>query len=245
MFDISFPIAFVGGVASFFAPCVVPLLPAYVAYVTGTSLDGLKTGNAFHYRGKLLTSALAYILGFSLVFVALGVLASGIGGTLRNYQMLIQKIGGVLIIFFGLQAGGFLHFSLLSRGGLQIPSWVNKLGLLRSFFIGVIFALVWTPCVGVILGSILTLAALNNGMINGALLLFVYSLGISFPFLIVALTLAQAPRYIGWFSRHVITISRIMGILLIVLGLLLLTDTYKYVSGWIFTLAFRLGYEVR
>lgn len=245
MFDISFPVAFVGGFASFFAPCVVPLLPTYIAYITGVSISGLSQKGVSGYRGKILSSALLYILGFSLVFVLLGVAASGVGSALRQYQMLIQKVGGIIIIAFGLQTGGFWHFEFLSRGGLKIPVWINNLGTLRSFFIGVIFALVWTPCVGVILGSILTLAAAGAHMINGALLLFVYSLGISFPFLIVALTLGQAPHYIGWFTKHVLIISRVVGILLILLGILLITDTYKYVNGWIFSLAFRLGYEVR
>ena len=245
MFDISFPVAFVGGVASFFAPCVILLLPTYIAYITGVSLGEIKNSNVSDYRGKLISSAFLYILGFSIVFVLLGIAASGIGGLLRDYQVAIQKIGGILIIIFGLQNGGFVRFSILNYGGLKFPGWVNGLGNFRSFFIGVLFALIWTPCVGVILGSILTLAAVSGQIINGALLLFIYSLGISFPFLIVALTLVQAQRYLGWFSKHILAVSRIVGILLIVLGILLLTDTYKYVNGWIFTLAFALGYGVR
>ncbi|MBI3290505.1 sulfite exporter TauE/SafE family protein [Candidatus Microgenomates bacterium] len=245
MFDISFPIAFVGGVASFFAPCVVPLLPAYIAYVTGVSLESLKGQGIANYQKKLLAASLLYILGFSLVFVALGTATGGIGALFRQYDFLIQRVGGLLIILFGVQTSGFLHIPFLSFGRFVIPTWVNNLSHLRSFVIGILFALVWTPCVGVVLGSILTLAAVSGTAVQGASLLFVYSLGISVPFIVVALSLAQAPRYISWFSRHIVTISRIMGVLLIVFGILLLTDTYKHVNGWIFNLAFALGYEVR
>lgn len=245
MFDISFPIAFVGGIISFFAPCVVPLLPAYIAYVTGVSLESLKSQNVGVYQKKLISASILYILGFSLVFVALGTAAGGIGAVFRQYDLIIQRIGGLFIIIFGVQTAGFLHLPLLSRGGFAIPGWVNNLGHLRSFALGVLFALVWTPCVGIVLGSILTLAAVSGTAAQGAALLFVYSLGISVPFIIVALSLAQAPRYISWFSQHAGIISRIAGILLVVIGILLLTDTYKFLNAWIFELAFRLGYTIR
>lgn len=245
MLDVGFPIALVGGFVSFFAPCVVPLLPTYVAYVTGVSLSDLRDRGLSSYQNKLIISSLLYILGFSLVFVLLGSAFAGLGVLFRQYGFIIQKIGGVLIIVFGAQTAGILRFPLLSRGALVIPSWVGNFGHLRSFFIGVLFALVWTPCVGVILGSILTLAALSQEVGRGAALLFVYSLGISIPFLFVSLTLAQAPRYIGWFSRKSSIISRIAGVMLIAIGILLVTDTYKFLNAWLFEIAFRFGYQIR
>lgn len=246
MFDISFPVAFVSGVVSFFAPCVVSLLPTYIAYVSGVSLASLREQGISLYQRKLIISSFFYIAGFSLIFVLLGTAAASIGSLLRQYQLWIQIIGGLFVILFGLQFAGLLHLSFLSREfHVTLPGWTQRLGPLRSFLIGVLFALVWTPCVGVVLGSILTLAAVGGTAAHGALLLFVYSLGISIPFLIVALTLAQAPRYLSAISNHIGVISRIAGLLLVAIGLLLVTDTYKYVNSWIFSIAYSLGYQIR
>ena len=116
---------------------------------------------------------------------------------------------------------------------------------MRSLRIGILFAIVGTPCVGVVLGSILAIAAVGGTAIQGALLLFTYSLGISIPFLIVALTLAQAPKYLRFISERIGIISRIAGLLLVVIGILLITNTYRYVNGWIFEIAFKWGYQIR
>ncbi|MEK7182908.1 MAG: cytochrome c biogenesis protein CcdA [Patescibacteria group bacterium] len=246
MLEISFPIAFVAGIISFFAPCVVPLLPTYVAYVSGVSLAQLHGQGVASYQRKLLFSSLFYIIGFSLIFVLLGAAAGSIGSLLRQYQVWIQIIGGLLITIFGLEFAGFLHIPLLARGGLLlIPAWTAKLGYVRSLLIGILFAIVWTPCVGVVLGSILAIAAVQATAPQGALLLFVYSLGISIPFLIVAATLAQAPKYLQIIARHTGLISRIAGLLLVVIGILLITNTYRYVNGWIFEIAFKWGYQIR
>lgn len=246
MFEISFPIAFVAGIVSFFAPCVVPLLPTYVAYVSGVSLAQLRGQGIASYQRKLLFSSLFYIIGFSLIFVILGTAAGSIGSLLRQYQLWIQIIGGLLITIFGLEFAGFLHIPLLARGGwVPIPAWTAKLGYARSLLIGILFAIVWTPCVGVVLGSILAIATVQATALQGALLLFVYSLGISIPFLIVAATLAQAPKYLQIIARHTGLISRIAGLLLVVIGILLITNTYRYVNGWIFEIAFKWGYQIR
>ena len=129
MFDVSFPIAFVGGFVSFFAPCVVPLLPTYVAYVTGVSLPELRDRGIASYQNKLIISSLLYVLGFSLVFVLLGTTAAGIGSFFRQYDFIIQRIGGALIIIFGLQTAVIFHFPFLSQGALVIPSWVQNFGV--------------------------------------------------------------------------------------------------------------------
>lgn len=246
MVDITFPLAFVSGVISFFAPCFVPLLPTYIAYISGVSLSELREkGTAF--ERTVIFSSLSYILGFSLVFVLLGALAGGVGSIFRQYDFMIQRIGGVFLIAFGLQFAGFLNIPFLAKGasGYRLPSWILSLGYLRPFGMGIVFATIWTPCVGVVLGSILTIAAVGARALEGAFLLFVYSLGISVPFLIVALSLAHAPRYLRLVSRNIILISRLAGLVLVILGVLFLTDTYKFVNSWILDLAFRLGYEVR
>lgn len=246
MLDISLPVAFVSGLVSFFAPCVVPLLPTYIAYVSGVSLADLRERGMAQFQRTLVFSSVFYILGFSLIFVLLGVAAGGVGSLFRQYDFVIAKAGGILLVIFGLQFGGFINMPFLSSGsGLSVPSWVARLGYLRPFGIGVVFATVWTPCVGVVLGSILTIAAVQGQALPGALLLFVYSLGISVPFLIVALTLAHAPQYLGIISRHIGVVSRVAGLILVALGVLLLTDTYKFVNSWLFEVAFRFGYQIR
>lgn len=246
MVELSIPIAFVAGLVSFFAPCVVPLIPAYVGYVTGVSLTELKKKGYKPYFKKILTSSIFYILGFSIVFVALGSISAGIGFFLRRNSSLIQRIGGMIIIILGLQFADIFKIPFLNfQKKVKIPVWVNKLGNLRSFFLGLVFAVVWTPCVGAILGSILALAASTQTALGGAVLLFTYSLGISVPFLIISLTLASAPKYIGWISKHIGVISKIAGILLAILGTLLLTDTYKYLNSWLFEVAFKFGFRVR
>ncbi|KKU04223.1 MAG: Cytochrome c biogenesis protein [Candidatus Woesebacteria bacterium GW2011_GWC2_47_16] len=246
MIELNYWLAFSAGLVSFFAPCVVPLLPAYVGYVTGVSLKDLKTFGYKPYFKKLLLSSIFYIFGFSIVFVLLGTAAATIGMNLRRYDFLIQKIGGLIILVLGLQFAGILNLPFLARQKqFSLPPWVQNLGYLRAFFVGVVFATVWTPCVGAVLGSILTLAAVSKTVLTGASLLFVYSLGIAVPFLIVAVSLASAPRYIGFISRHIGVISRVAGIILAILGLLLLTDTYKYLNAWLFDIAFKVGYKIR
>lgn len=252
VFDISFPVAFVSGIVSFFAPCVVSLLPAYVAYVTGVSLQELKDGRGGledvrgGYRRQVLVSSLFYILGFSVVFVILGTAAAGVGQVLRQYNDVIRIVGGIVILVLGLNFAGFLPLPYLARElRLELPSWTSRLGYGRAFIIGVVFATAWTPCVGAVLGAILSLAAVSQSAVTGASLLFVYSLGISIPFLIVSLTLVQAPVYLKVVTRHIVFISRVTGLLLAILGLLLLTDTYKFVNAWLFEVAFRFGYQIR
>lgn len=247
MLDISLSIAFVAGVVSFFAPCVVPLLPTYVAYVSGVSLADLRERGIAQFKKTLIFSSIFYIIGFSLVFILLGVAASGIGILFRQYDFVIARIGGILLIVFGLQFAGIFNIPFLSLGasGFRTPGWIERLGYLRPFGLGVVFATVWTPCVGVVLASILTIAAVQAQALQGALLLFAYSLGISIPFLAVALTLAQAPQYLGFISKHIAVISKISGLILVALGVLLITDTYKFVNAWLFQIAFRFGYQIR
>lgn len=246
MFDISFPIAFGAGVVSFFAPCVVPLLPAYIGYIAGVSVKDLKDRGYAPYLKKLLISSLFYIFGFSIVFVILGTAAAGIGASLRRYDFIIQRAGGLIILILGLEFTGILNLPFLTKTKqFGLPSWANKLGEGRAFMVGLIFATAWTPCVGAVLGSILALAAVSATAFQGASLLFIYSLGISVPFMIVSLTLASAPKYLTFINRHIGLISKIAGLVLAVLGLLLLTDTYKYLNSWFFDVAFRLGYQIR
>lgn len=246
MFDIGYTVAFVAGMVSFFAPCVVSLLPAYVGYVTGATMSELKRKSKTTYTRQIFISSILYVLGFSLIFVLLGSAAASVGFIFRKYDFLIQRIGGFVILVLGLEFAGIVNFTFLARQRqFGLPAWTNKFKYGRAFLIGVIFATAWTPCVGPILGSILALAAVEATATKGALLLLTYSLGISLPFLFIAATLASAPRYISLVSKHVRFISVAAGLMLVVVGLLLITDTYKYVNAWIFEVASKLGYEVR
>ncbi|MEK7188757.1 MAG: cytochrome c biogenesis protein CcdA [Patescibacteria group bacterium] len=246
MLDLDLPIAFVAGLISFFAPCVVPLLPAYIGYVTGVSLNDLKGGQYNKFVKKILFSSIFYILGFSIIFVLLGTAASGIGIIFRRYDYIIQKVGGLIILILGLEFSGIINIPFLAfQKQFKLPGWANKLGYFRAFFIGLVFATAWTPCVGAVLGSILALAAISGTALRGAILLFTYSLGISIPFLLVSLTLASTPRYLSFVTKHIGVIAKVAGLLLAILGVLLLTDTYKYLNSWLFEFAFRFGYQIR
>lgn len=191
-------------------------------------------------------SSLFYIVGFSVVFVILGAAAAGIGGILRQYTAIIQRAGGALIIIFGLDFAGILPIRALAfERKLRLPSVVAQLGYLRPLLLGMIFGLAWTPCVGVVLGTILVLAA-NTGVVGeGALLLLIYSLGISIPFLLISMSLAQAPNYLKLITKNIRVISFVSGLILVALGVMLLTDTYKYLNAWLFEVAFRFGYEIK
>lgn len=228
------PIAFLGGLVSFFAPCVVPLLPAYISYVTGVSLKDLKGKGYEPFRKKLIGSSLFYILGFSLIFVLLGGIAGNIGGALRLYARQIQILGGILMIVFGLDVIGFLQVGFLSKERkISLPKWGGTVGYLKAFLLGVIFAAAWTPCIGPILGSILALAATSSSGISGAILLFIYSLGISLPFLVISLTLASAPKYIKSFQNILFKSTKIAGYVLIAIGVTLVLGWYAHINAFV------------
>jgi len=239
-------VAFGAGFLSFFAPCVVPLVPIFISFVSGVSLSRLRVGGMKMYRKTLFVSTLLYVLGFSLVFVLMGATVAGLSGWLKINSLAIQRVGGLLIVFFGLEFAGVLRIPFLEREHkLKLPKWVNKLGYLKALLVGMIFGVSWTPCIGVVLGSILVLAANMATVWQGASLLFAYSLGISVPFLVISLFLLSAPKYLGFLKKYLGKISVVAGLLLVLLGVLLLTDTYKHVNSWMFEVAFRLGYRVR
>ena len=246
MNNLNIPIAFMAGVVSFFAPCVIPLIPAYIGYIAGVSLSDLQEKGYPAYLKKIILSSLFYILGFSLIFILLGTAAAGFGGALRRYDHIIQRVGGAIILILGLEFAGLLKIPFLARERrLNIPESFKKLGYLRSFIIGIIFSISWSPCVSAVLGSILSLAAISATVYRGATLLFFYSLGISLPFMIFSLSLASAPKYLKFFSLHSGKISLIGGIILSILGLMLLTNTLGYLNDWIFDIVYKLGHNIR
>jgi len=219
--------AFIGGVLSFLSPCVLPLVPSYLGFLTGMTADEIQVN-----RRHTLIHALWFVAGFSIIFVVLGATASAVGAMLRQYQTWIGRIGGVVLILFGLYLLGVLKIPFLMRERrLEIAQ--KPLGYVGSAFVGVAFGAAWTPCIGPILGAILTLAAAQASVGQGTLLLAVYALGLAIPFLLTALAL---DRFLVWFQkfrRYIVWVERVAGVMLIVLGILLITDRFTLLAGYL------------
>lgn len=223
----SFTLAFVAGLLSFLSPCVLPLIPSYVGFLTGLTLEELD-----RRRGTALLHALWFVAGFSAIFIALGATASALGVLLLHAQVWIGRVGGVVVILFGLYLFGVLRPGFLARER-KLHLSRKPLGYLGSAFVGVTFGAAWTPCIGPILGAILTLAAAQASVGHGAALLTAYALGLALPFVATALAL---DRFLAWFQRfrpHLAWVERIAGVLLILLGLLLLTDRFTLLASWL------------
>jgi len=223
----SFALAFLAGLLSFLSPCVLPLIPSYVGFLTGLTLEELEVR-----RGTALAHALWFVAGFSLIFIALGATASALGVLLLRSQVWIGRIGGGVVILFGLYLLGVVRPGLLMRER-KVQLARKPLGYLGSAFVGITFGAAWTPCIGPILGAILTLAAAQASVGHGAALLTAYSAGLALPFVVTALAL---DRFLSWFQRfrpYLVWVERLAGILLILLGLLLVTDRFTLLAGWL------------
>lgn len=223
--------AFIAGILTFLAPCTLPLVPGYLGFISGVSLKEMQDP-AMHMklRNKVMRNALAYVLGFSLVFILLGTVFATAGVALAAYRLWLARIGGAFIIFFGLY---LMHvFDLKMFAFLQREKRFNILRRLHpgkassSFLFGVTFAFGWTPCVGPVLGSILILASSSGTALSGAFLLSIFSLGLAIPFLLLALMIGHASEYVRRLSKHLKIASFIGGMFLIFLGILLVTDNF-------------------
>ena len=223
----SFALAFAAGLLSFLSPCVLPLIPSYVGFLTGLTLEELEVR-----RGTALLHALWFVAGFSVIFIALGATASALGVVLLRSQVWIGRIGGVVVILFALYLLGVLRPAFLMRERrLQLAH--KPLGFAGSALVGVTFGAAWTPCIGPILGAILTLAAAQASVAHGSALLAVYSLGLAIPFVVTALAL---DRFLVWFQRfrpYIVWVDRIAGTLLLLLGILLVTDRFTLLASWL------------
>lgn len=240
---ISAAIAFGAGLVSFLSPCVLPLIPAYLGYLSGSSPQALAGGSGgtalsggagansgasgLLHRGslarKVFLNSLSFVLGFSAVFVALGLSASAVGGLLLRYQTLLRKLGGILVFVFGLQMTGLINWSLLAREK-RVHNLPRGGTPLNSFLIGVAFSFGWTPCVGPVLASLLLYAGTAETQWQGAALLGVYSLGLAAPFLLTALFFERFLRFLPRISRYLPAIQTAGGILLMAFGVLLYFD---------------------
>ena len=230
--SVSFGLAFAAGMISFLSPCVLPLVPSYVTFVTGMTLNELSTGGQRAARGRAALHAGLFVLGFTLVFIALGATATALGATLRRSLPLLQQIGGIVIAAFGLYLTGLVRPPWLMRERrAHLAS--KPAGLAGSVLVGIAFGAGWTPCVGPVLASILLYAGIKASMANGMLLLGSYALGLAVPFFAAAVGinwyLAGARRLLRWLRPIEIG----AGILLIAVGVLLFTGYFNALSSFL------------
>jgi cytochrome c-type biogenesis protein len=224
---LGFLVAFVAGLLSFLSPCVLPLVPSYVGFLTGMTLPEV-TGR----RRVALTHALLFVGGFSLVFILLGASATALGRALNYYQVWLQRIGGTLIILFGLLCLGVFNLRLLSQER-RLHLERKPVGYLGSVLVGMAFAAGWTPCIGPVLGGILGLAATSADVSRGMLLLAVYSAGLALPFLVAAVAVDSFLDWFQRFRRFLPWVMRISGVILIFVGILLITGEFTRLAGWL------------
>ena len=221
-------LAFLAGLLSFLSPCVLPLVPAYIGYLGGVAV-GPSDEEAAMPRGMVFIHGVAFVLGFSLVFVLLGIGASALGGALYDLRFWLARIGGLIVIVFGIHTIGIYRIPFLEQD-VRPDMEVEGKGLLSSALMGVLFSAGWSPCVGPVLGAILTLSLQGGSIAQGALLLSVYSAGLAVPFLLTALALEPVAQLIRRYSR----VSRIaeitMGVLLVIVGVMLVTGTFTRLS---------------
>jgi cytochrome c-type biogenesis protein len=233
MTDVSFPLAFLAGVASFLSPCVLPLFPSYVSFITGISFKDLTVGTdrkKIHYL--TITNSLAFIAGFSSVFIALGISSSAIGRFFDAYADAIRILGGILIIIFGLFVSGLvkLDFLMIDK---KIYLSGKPGGYIGTFLVGMTFAAGWSPCIGPILGTILLYAGSKGSALFGFQLLAVYSLGLAVPFFLSALGLNLFLSYTPRIIKHMRVIMIVSGLILILFGVMLLFDKVRELTRFI------------
>lgn len=227
--------AFLAGLLSFVSPCVLPLTPIYIAQLVGPGIWQLSSADP-HARLRLrriaFATALAFVGGFSLAFIALGATASQLGSLLAAHAALLRQIGGILLIALGLYVTGLLPLRWLDRTR-RIPLRMGRPGYVTSFIVGIIFALGWTPCVGPILAGILALAAQGGTLRAGVLLLAVYSLGLGLPFLVLGIAFDRLAPLLQRLRRWSRPIEVLTGLLLMLMGVMILMNWLLVINSWI------------
>jgi cytochrome c-type biogenesis protein len=242
MTKVGIPVAFLAGILSFASPCCLPLVPGYVSYMVATGPDRTQAS-----RRVAFFHALAFVAGFSVVFIALWGSVGLIGYLFRDYVGLMRQLGGAVLVFMGLHVAGVISISALYRerrlpmgaaassdgsrsSGLGRAA-ANAPGYGRSALLGVVFSAGWTPCIGPILGGIIGLASVSASVAHGALLLLVYALGLGIPFILVALGATAVSERLGWLNRHHAAVSVVTGAMLVGIGFLMITNTFGRLSG--------------
>ncbi len=244
--NISVVYAFAAGLLSFLSPCVLPLVPGYVSLLSGTVAESLPGGEGggegaaarmAPARGALLSNSIFFIVGFSVVFIALGATATSVGQTLREHQALFSQIGGLIVILFGLHLLGVIRIGAL-YGDKRVHRKIGVTGGVGAFLVGFTFAFGWTPCIGPMLATILLLAANEGTVGHGIFLLAIYSAGLAVPFLLTTLAIDRFATFYKGFRRHLHTVERVSGVLLLLIGFLLLTHRFTAISAYLARIPF-------
>jgi cytochrome c-type biogenesis protein len=232
MHNLPLPLAaFFAGILSFLSPCVLPLVPGYVSLISGASVDELKSSER-RVLGTVMLHSLTFVLGFSVVFIALGAVATGVGQVLKEYHSLLSKVAGVVVIIFGLHLTGILKIKAL-YADKRMHDVKGSSSAVGSFAVGFAFAFGWTPCIGPILATILVLAGAQGTVLKGIVLLAVYSLGLAVPFLLTSLGVDRFLVFYGRFRKHLHTVEVLSGILLIAIGVLIFLNNLRLLSGYL------------
>ena len=232
--QISLFAAFSAGLLSFISPCVLPLVPSYLSYITGLSVENLaKVEERERFKSAILLNALLFIAGFSTVFIAFGASASLIGKVLYEYQDIIRKVGGILIIIFGLYLLGILKLNFLMTERRLMHFESRPVGYVGSYLIGTAFAAGWTPCVGPVLGTILAYASTTESMSGGVMLLSAYSFGLGLPFFLTAFGMDTFLSYFKSLRAYLGGVSFVSGTLLILVGVMIFTDSVTLFTSFL------------
>jgi cytochrome c-type biogenesis protein len=236
MAEIGVAIAFLAGVVSFASPCCLPLVPAYVGYMVGAAPDGMA-----NRRMVALRQSLAFVIGFSAVFIALWASVGLVGYILRDYAGVMRQVGGAILVFMGLHVAGVINVAALYRevrlpvgpmggGGTFGVAPAPRPGYARSALLGVTFAAGWTPCIGPILGGIIGLASVSASVAQGTVLLVAYAAGLAVPFVLVAVGATSVSHRLGWLRQHHRAVSIVTGVMLVAVGFLMITNTFARLS---------------
>ena len=223
---IGLTVAMTAGLLSFLSPCVLPLVPSYLSFITGMSLENVAVA-----RRAAFVHTLLFVSGFTLVFLALGATATVFGRMLFAHSVWIARVGGVMVIVFGLFLLGVLRIGALNRER-RVHVADKPLGYAGTVFVGMAFGAGWTPCIGPVLGAILAYAASSADLNRGLALLFAYSVGLAIPFLLASLAIGRFFEVFAWFRKHLGLMNRIAGTMLIIVGLLMVTDRFTLLSSW-------------
>ncbi|MCC3245264.1 cytochrome c biogenesis protein CcdA [Methylocystis sp. WRRC1] len=229
--DVTFPAAAAAGLLSFLSPCVLPLVPPYLTYLAGVSMEDLEIETRSAARRDVLLSAVLFVLGFSTVFVALGATASAFGAVIRANLQILSWVAGGVIILMGLHFLGILKVGLLYRE--KRAEITKPMGLFGSYVMGLAFAFGWTPCIGPILAAILAVAGAQETVARGALLLATYSLGLGLPFIVAGFALGRFLAFVARFRKHFGKVEKVVGVLLIFTGVAFLTGGVQEMSFWL------------